>query len=134
MIKCDFLFIAQQAVVERGTNLVSAINIWDTLGGVSFPFVAPPFAVILRTRRDVNIDPEQPEFLLEIRNKQVVLFNKKIGVEYQGREVNNLVVTVGGLLIQEPSPLEISYKYGSEEIGKTVVKIEGITPKIEKKE
>lgn len=134
MFKCEFLLIAQQAVVERGTGLVSLINLVDTFGGVSFPFVAPPITIALKTQRDIKSDPQKPEFLLEIKQKEDVLLHDKVGVDFEDKAMNNLVITVNGILIKEPSPIKISYTYGTQKLGEAEMKVNKITPKMEKKE
>ena len=134
MNEVQFFHLAQTAIVDKLTNSLSIINLIEGFGGVSFPLIPPPFAIVLRTKRDVEIDPDTIELEFIIKQKDNELFKGKFKTYYQGKSLHNLIVTVSGLLVKEPSPIEVVCMYEGKEIAKSVIEVKDIPLKVEKRE
>lgn len=134
MNEIKFIHLAQNAIVDKLTNNLSIINLLDGFQGVAFPLVVPPFVVVLKAKRNVATDPDTAEYELIISQKGNELHRGKFKVEYQGKPLSNIIITVMGLVVQEPSPIEVTCMFEGKVIASIEMQIKNITPQVEKKE
>jgi hypothetical protein len=132
MIKVDFVHIAQKAILDKGTNLLSLINIIDNgLISVGFPFVVQEFSLALRTTRDIDSDSPLLELDIIIQQEDKTLLKNKIKIDYQDKKNNNTVICIHGLVIEKPIPVEIIFKKDGEQLTKLEIPINTMDPTIE---
>ena len=108
MIRARFLHLAEIAILEKRNNSLSMIRFIDGFQGVSFPFVAPNFSIVLRTEKEGE-GPDSAEFELIMRQQENELFKNKMKVNYEEKTANHLVVEMRGMMVKEPSPIEIIF-------------------------
>lgn len=130
MITVVFAHFAQKAILENKTNNVSLINIVDTFFTKTFPFIVPELAFVLKTKRDIEIDPNEAEFEITIQQDDSKLLSHKGKVYYQDKEFNNLVMTFAGLVIPKPLPLVLICKKDNVELATLTINVKQIGPEI----
>jgi hypothetical protein len=133
MIKAHYPVIAEKAILDKGTNKLSLINLLDGFQSVSFPFLIPEFVLVLKTERDITQDPSQVEIEIIIKQGTTILLTNKLRVDYEDKSGNNLFLTVNGFVVMEPLPIDVIYRIGDKEIASMQVEIKDIRPKTEAK-
>jgi len=134
MISTKFAICSQKAILEKGTNNLSLINIINRLEVVSLPSVMAEFAFALITKRDKDSDPDDVELDLTIQQEDNILLKHKGKITYQGKDLNTLVVTIHGLLIQSPSPIVVTCKKDDSVLSKIEIEVVIVSPKVEQQE
>ncbi|MGA2322822.1 MAG: hypothetical protein ABSG22_03140 [Sedimentisphaerales bacterium] len=133
MHKMQFVHLAENAIIDKYTNNLSIISIIDGFQGVSFPFVTPPFAIAFQSERNVATDPSIVKTELIIRQKGKELHRGNIDVNYEDKSSHRGVIKINGLVVEEPSPIEIIFMCEGRELAKIPIIIKNITPQVDKK-
>jgi len=130
MIEATFIQIAEKAILEKGTNKLSLINMIDAFTTVGFPALIPHLAVVVKTKRDISGDPAETECTIEIRQGDKQLFLHEFKVNYEDKASNNLVVTLVGLVIPGPQPVVFIFSREGKEIKRMEVEVQHISPEV----
>lgn len=128
MIKAEFAHVAEKAILDKRTNQLSLINVISAFGAVGFPFVVPECSFVMRTTRDIDTDPKSVEMDIIIKQQRNLLLQSKFKINYDDKKHNNTVIHIVGLVIQEPTPIEIICKKDNKQIAKLKIPIEQMTP------
>ena len=123
MIKAIFTVCAQKAIIEKKTNNLSIINVIDQFNPVGFPAFVAELAYIVKTERNVDEDPDELELEIIIQQDEKILLNEKPKISFEDKSFNNLVITVGGLVVEKPSPLVFICKEGKNELSRYTIKV-----------
>jgi hypothetical protein len=134
MIKLEFAHLAQKAILEKETNLLSLINLVHQFGTQGFPFVIPEFTLAFRTSRDINNDPPVIEMNVKIQQEDKILLNNKIKINFLDKSSNNAVIRIHQLVVEKPAPVEIICERDGEELIKIEVPIERREPVVEQQQ
>jgi len=133
MHEIEFVHLAENAIIDKYTNNLSIISIIDGFQGVSFPFVTPPFTIAFQSKRNVATDPSIVKTELIIRQKGKELHKGNINVNYEDKSSHRGVIKINGLVVEEPSPIELIFMCEGKEIAKVSLLIKGITSQVEQK-
>jgi hypothetical protein len=90
--------LAEAAIIDQRSNLLSVINIIEEINASAFPLLIPRSAVVLMAARNAD-EPEQMECVVTAKLDQEVLFNIPTPLNYQGRLRLRYVTEMQGVLI-----------------------------------
>ncbi len=99
-------------VRDAVTNSISVFNILESLAAQQFPTALPQFQLLSLIERDPEIDPDEYDVkgTISLNGKQLPQ-EISMRVSFEKKRRNRLIVTFGGIPIEEPGLLEFSLDY-----------------------
>jgi len=102
-VNIRLLLVCEVALVDRRTNNLSLVNIWNELTPNGFPFVVPRLVLVAVFEREG--DEESPEVILRIKQEGTVLFSQSFVAQFKGKSRTRHILEIHGLVVSEPKPL-----------------------------
>ncbi len=116
MLNLKLLLCADNAVVDRFSNLSSAINIFEEITPEAIPFVIPRFVVLAIVEREtIGVPPQECTLTITIGEQTVLTRN--IPIDFQGSLRNRSVFTIFGMPIQNIGILHVALTCGEQPLG-----------------
>jgi hypothetical protein len=108
-ITTNLFACASSALIDRRTNALSLIGVYEEINTPSLPLVLPELSIVWLTRRSspsiVNFDAE-----LEIKLNAKVMGTYPLKVNFGDQNNFRSIAIFGGFVITDPGVLEISVK------------------------
>lgn len=116
MISGVLAVCAEKVIVDRFTNSVSVIDIFEQIKTEVFPVVVPRMFCFFELTRESN-DPMQYQGLLTIRLGNTELMRGPHDVDFQGSLRVRTVLQLRGLVVPGPGTLRASFNVGDAVVG-----------------
>ena len=124
-MKCKELICAQSVVIDKTTNQVSIFNIYENIFSPFFPISLSSVALFIQFEREMEIDPLNVTFNLNIRLNENHLYTQPITISFtEGDIKNNTTVNLQNMIVAQPGNLAFIVEYNGEEKKVTSFKIE----------
>lgn len=115
MISSVLSACAENVIVDRFTNSVSAVNLLEVIAPESFPIVLARVFFLFIVTREEN-DPPTVDGTLILRHGETELFSAQRSIDFQGMLRNRLVINLQGVVVPSPGML-----HATLEVNKTIV-------------
>lgn len=127
MIRSVTSFLAEQLVIDRDTNKVSAISVIDSLAGPGFPIFLGQIAFYSVFDRDAT-DPDnvQLDFSAELNGQ--ILFSNQQPVVFGNELRARAYARISGFLIPAPGSLVFHLAHAGHQIADYGVNVTALTP------
>lgn len=118
---------SEAAIVDRRSNCLSIINLFENFNSPSFPLVLPMLTLVTWAERESG-DPELHELKASFS-----LDSKKIGdvpivLDYQHGPKVRAIVEIGGIVIEKPGALKIQLQDERKRPGAWHIQIQKVGP------
>lgn len=122
MLSSKLFLCADNAVVDKLTNLTSAFGIYEEITPESVPLFIPRLVVLAILEREPG-DEQQHECTLNISMGEQTIFSRTVPVDFEEKLRNRTVFTMMGMPIQSIGLLHISLTCGETQLGQYEIKI-----------
>jgi len=124
VISCVLSVCSETVVIDRLSNFVSAINIFETISIESFPVVIPRVFCLFELVREHG-DPLQLPGLVTFKLGDTEITRTPYDIDFQGAFRTRTVLNIQGLVVAGPGTLRVSIDADGKTLGHWDILCEG---------
>ncbi len=123
MYNIYFAIAANRVIVDKNTNLVSIVDLYEKLQSSQFPVIVPKFTLLFYVSR-TDSDPEKSTLELSCKLKEHEILKAIVDVDFGGKDVTRVLVALDSLRLPEPGQFIASLSLDGENLGQLEVDVE----------
>ncbi|MFC1557142.1 hypothetical protein ACFL5L_04085 [candidate division KSB1 bacterium] len=128
-MKVRAFLCSENALIDKRTNLISLINIIESLGGVGLPFGVPRLVISSIFEKEKG-DSDKFQFSIIIKINDDVLHKQDVKADFKGKNINRSFLELVGVSIPSLGDLILELKL-QKESRQYIIKVENIQTKIQ---
>lgn len=109
--------ICRSAIVDRQTNALSMIELFEELNPQSIPLLLPQLTVVWILRREMS-DPSRMDAELQLRLNGNSMGTFPVRVDFETGRHTRAIVAMQGVVLTEPGELSLDFLIGNERLAR----------------
>lgn len=102
MLKCNLLFVAEKAIIDRDNSNLSIINVFDDIAAESYPILFHNFTIIAYLEKDDTDTEDKQTVGFKMFNNSFQVVEQKIKIDFRGKHKSRAIIQFTGIPFNEP--------------------------------
>lgn len=120
MITCYFGCVAEKAIVNQNTSVLSVIEIVEEIGAPFFPLVLPRVNAVFSFQRE-QTDPDSASLQLKASTADVTIVEQTFNVAFSGKEKGRVTFEFQGFPVPQSGLLVFVVSDGERTLAKWTI-------------